>query len=171
VEARAYRYLPNTSNDDKIRYRPQEEVELWKRFGAAGVVRPGTHVTVVSWGWVLHEALAAAEALSGEGIEVEVIDPRTLVPLDWQTVRASVGRTGRLCVVHEDTRTMGFGAEIAARAADSALDDLRAPVRRMTLPDVAGIPANASMEDFLIPDRERIAAAFRACPGCRKSGR
>src|SRR5712692_3512207 len=128
----------------------------------AYTVRRGQHVTVVSWGWVLHEALAAAEQLAAEGIEIEVIDPRTLNPLDTETVLESVRRTGRLCVVHEDTRTMGIGAELAALACEHALDDLRAPVERLAMPDVAGIPASGPMEDFLIPDRTRIAATLRA---------
>src|SRR6266571_1458209 len=127
----------------------------------ANVVRPGSHVTVVSWGWVLHETLAAADSLATLGIDVEVIDPRTLNPLDTETILESVRRTGRLCVVHEDTRTMGVGAELAALAAEHALDDLRAPVERLAMPDVAGIPASGPMEDFLIPDRTRIAATFR----------
>ncbi len=127
----------------------------------ANVVRPGQHVTVVSWGWVLHETLAAASELAGSGIEIEVVDPRTLNPLDADTILESVRRTGRLCVVHEDTRTMGVGAELAALVAEQALDDLRAPVERLTMPDVAGIPASGPMEDFLIPDRVRIAASLR----------
>ena len=122
---------------------------------------PGQHVTVVAWGWVLHEALAAAEQLAAEGVELEVIDPRTLNPLDEDTLLGSVRRTGRLCVVHEDTRAMGLGAEIAALASESALDDLRAPVQRVAMADVAGIPASGPMEDFLIPDRARIADALR----------
>jgi 2-oxoisovalerate dehydrogenase E1 component beta subunit len=128
----------------------------------ANVVRPGQHVTVVAWGWVLHEALAAAEQLAGEGIEIEVIDPRSLNPLDTETLVESVRRTGRLGVVHEDTRTMGLGAEIAAVVAEQAFGDLRAPVERITMADVAGIPASGPMEDFLIPDRARIAAALRS---------
>jgi 2-oxoisovalerate dehydrogenase E1 component beta subunit len=128
----------------------------------ANVVRPGQHVTVMAWGWVLHEALAAAEQLASEGIEAEVIDPRSLNPLDADTLVESVRRTGRLCVVHEDTRTMGLGAEIAAVVAEAAFSDLRAPVERVTMPDVAGIPASGPMEDFLIPDRARIGAALRS---------
>jgi len=127
----------------------------------ANVMVAGEHVTLVAWGWVLHEALAAAEQLVAEGVHVEVIDPRTLNPLDEETLLGSVRRTGRLCVVHEDTRTMGVGAEIAARVSEVALDDLRAPVLRVAMADVAGIPASGPMEDFLIPDRERIAAALR----------
>src|SRR6266851_236518 len=128
----------------------------------ANVVRPGQHVTVVSWGWVLHESLAAAAELAASGIEIEIIDPRTLNPLDTETILESVRRTGRLCVVHEDTRTMGVGAELAALACEYALDDLRAPVERLAMPDVAGIPASGPMEDFLIPDRTRIAATLRS---------
>src|SRR5438552_4325260 len=128
----------------------------------AHVVRPGQHVTVVAWGWVLHEALAAAEQLAAEGLEVEVIDPRSLNPLDTETLVESVRRTGRLGVVHEDTRTMGLGAEIAAVVAEQAFADLRAPIERITMADVAGIPASGPMEDFLIPDRARIGTALRA---------
>ena len=128
----------------------------------ANVVRRGQHVTVVAWGWVLHETLAAAQQLAAEGIEIEIVDPRTLNPLDIDTLLDSVRRTGRLCVVHEDTRTMGVGAELAALVAEHALDDLRAPVERLTMADVAGIPASGPMEDFLIPDRARIAVALRS---------
>jgi 2-oxoisovalerate dehydrogenase E1 component beta subunit len=128
----------------------------------ANVVRPGSHITVVAWGWVLHETLAAAEQLAADGIEVEVIDPRTLNPLDLDTIVDSVRRTGRLCVVHEDTRAMGLGAEIAATVAENAFDELRAPVERLAMADVAGIPASGPMEDFLIPDRRRIGEALRS---------
>jgi 2-oxoisovalerate dehydrogenase E1 component beta subunit len=131
----------------------------------ARIVRSGAHVTAVSWGWVLHETLAAAERLAAEGIEVEVIDPRSLNPLDVETIFESVRRTGRLCVVHEDTRTMGLGAEIAALASEQAWDALRAPVQRVAMADVAGIPASGPMEDFLIPDRARIASALRTLTG------
>lgn len=125
------------------------------------VVRVGQDATVVAWGWVLHETLAAADALAADGISVEVIDPRTLNPLDADTILGSVKKTGRLCVVHEDTRAMGVGAEIAALVAEQALDALRAPVERVAMADVAGIPASGPMEDFLIPDRARIGAALR----------
>lgn len=137
------------------------EDELVLPLDRANVVRRGQHLTVVAWGWVLHETLAAAETLSEQGVDVEVIDPRSLNPLDAATLLESVRRTGRLCVVHEDTLTMGLGAEIAALAAEQALDDLRAPVQRIAMPDVAGIPASGPMEDALIPDRARIGATLR----------
>jgi 2-oxoisovalerate dehydrogenase E1 component beta subunit len=136
--------------------------ELVVPLDRANVVRRGQHLTVVAWGWVLHEALAAAHQLASEGIEAEVIDPRSLNPLDAETLLESIRRTGRACVVHEDTITMGLGAEIGALVAEQAQGDLRAPFTRVAMPDVAGIPASGPMEDFLIPDRDRIAAALRS---------
>jgi 2-oxoisovalerate dehydrogenase E1 component beta subunit len=129
--------------------------------GRATIARPGTDVTVVSYGMMLHEALAAAEMLTTEGISVEVIDLRSLLPLDRGTILESLSRTGRFCIVHEDTRTMGFGAELAALAAEEALDVLKAPVCRVTAPDVAGIPVSPPMEDFVLPNRDKIADALR----------
>jgi len=129
--------------------------------GRAAIARPGTDVTVVSYGMMLHESLAAAEVLSADGISVEVIDLRSLIPLDRATILASLQRTGRLCIVHEDTRTMGFGAELAALAAEEALDVLKAPVCRVTAPDVGGIPVSPPLEEFVLPNRDKIAAALR----------
>jgi len=129
--------------------------------GHATIARQGTDVTVVSYGMMLHESLAAAEMLSNEGISAEVIDLRTLIPLDRATILESLSRTGRFCIVHEDTRTMGFGAELAALAAEDALDVLRAPVCRITMPDIGGIPVSPPMEDFVLPNRDKIAAALR----------
>ncbi|HEX9134600.1 MAG TPA: pyruvate dehydrogenase complex E1 component subunit beta [Ktedonobacteraceae bacterium] len=129
--------------------------------GCATIARQGTDVTVVSYGMMLHESLAAAEMLSNEGISSEVIDLRTLIPLDRATILASLSRTGRFCIVHEDTRTMGFGAELAALAVEEALDVLKAPVCRVTMPDVGGIPVSPPMEDFVLPNRDKIAGALR----------
>ena len=129
--------------------------------GRATITRSGTDVTTVSYGMMLHESLAAAELLSAEGISVEVIDLRTLLPLDRTTILESLSRTGRLCIVHEDTRTMGFCAELAALAAEEALDVLKAPVCRVTAPDIAGIPVSPRMEDFVLPNRNTIADALR----------
>ena len=103
----------------------------------------------------LNETLGATEQLATEGIEVEVIDPRSLNPLDTETILESVRRTGRLCVVHEDTRTMGVGAELAALACEHALDDLRAPVERLAMPDVAGIPASGQLVSFSVEEIDR----------------
>jgi 2-oxoisovalerate dehydrogenase E1 component beta subunit len=135
--------------------------------GRATIARQGSDVTVVSYGMMLHESLAAAEQMQTEGISVEVIDLRTLLPLDRATILESLTRTGRLCIVHEDTRTMGFGAELAALAAEEALDVLKAPVCRVTAPDVAGIPVSPPMEDFVLPNRNKIADALRQLVGQR----
>jgi 2-oxoisovalerate dehydrogenase E1 component beta subunit len=128
--------------------------------GRAAIARPGTDVTVVSYGMMLHESLDAAEVLGIEGISVEVIDLRTLIPLDCATILESLSRTGRFCIVHEDTRTMGFGAELAALAAEEALDYLKAPVCRVTMPDIGGIPVSPPMEDFVLPNRDKIVDAL-----------
>src|SRR5919201_4561241 len=155
--------------EHKMTYRrvrgPVPEGEHVEELGRAKTVRKGDAVTICAWGLMLHEALTAAGRLAAEGVECEVQDLRTLLPLDTDTLLASVRRTGRLCVVHEDTRTMGLGAELAARVAEAALEDLRAPVMRVAMADVAGIPASGPMEDFLIPDRERIGAAVRELAG------
>jgi 2-oxoisovalerate dehydrogenase E1 component beta subunit len=129
--------------------------------GHATIARQGTDVTVVSYGMMMHESVAAAEMLSNEGISAEVIDLRTLIPLDRATILGSLSKTGRFCIVHEDTRTMGFGAELAALAAEDALDVLKAPVCRVTMPDIGGIPVSPPMEDFVLPNRDKIAGALR----------
>src|SRR5438067_3718788 len=129
--------------------------------GRASIARQGTDVTLVSYGMMLHESLAAAEQLQTEGISVEVIDLRTLIPLDRATILESLSRTGRFCIVHEDTRTMGYCAELAALAAEEAREVLKPPVCRVTAPDVGGIPVSPPMEDFVLPNRDKIATALR----------
>jgi 2-oxoisovalerate dehydrogenase E1 component beta subunit len=157
--------------EHKMTYRrvrgPVPEGEHLEELGRARVVREGDAVTICAWGLMLHEALAAADRLAAEGVECEVLDLRTLLPLDTDTLLASVRRTGRLCIVHEDTRTMGLGAEIAARAGEAALDDLKAPPLRITMPDVGGIPVSDPMEDALLPDADEIVAGIRELAGHR----
>ena len=126
----------------------------------ARVVRPGDGVSVFTWGWMVHRALAAAEALGAEGISVEVIDLRVLAPLDERTVMESVGRTGRVLVVHEAQLTGGFGGEIAARIAAGAFESLDAPVRRLAYPDHP-VPFNKELEATCLPNEESIAASLR----------
>lgn len=130
--------------------------------GVAAVKRPGTDVTVVALGYMVHLALAAAERLAAEGISVEVIDPRTLVPLDAETIRASVRKTGRLIVVDESAPTCSMAAEIMAVAAEDweTCRALRAPIRRVTTAAVP-IPFSPPLEDFVLPDEARIASAVR----------
>ena len=126
----------------------------------ARIVRPGDGVSVFTWGWMVHRAVAAAEALGEEGISVEVVDLRVLAPLDERTVMESVGRTGRALVVHEAQLTGGFGGEIAARIAEGAFEALDAPVRRLAYPDHP-VPFNKELEAVCLPDEESIAASLR----------
>jgi pyruvate dehydrogenase E1 component beta subunit len=132
--------------------------------GRASVVRPGGDVTVVALSRLVHEALAAAEELAAEGTDVEVIDPRTLVPLDLETIVGSVARTHRLVVAHEAVQTGGFGAEITAQVQAAAFDDLDAPVARVGAP-FAPIPFSPPLEDAYLPGRVEVAAAVRALVG------
>jgi len=135
---------------------PEEEYLI--PFGQAVVRRPGKDVTILATLLMMYEALAAAEALAGEGIDCEVIDPRTLVPFDYETLCASVQKTGRLVIVHEDTHRLGWGAEVAARISRDCFDYLDAPVERVTAPD-APTPFAPPMEQFYVPDAQRIGAS------------
>jgi pyruvate/2-oxoglutarate/acetoin dehydrogenase E1 component len=128
-------------------------------FGSAEVKRQGEDVTVVATLIMLHRALDVAQMLEGEGISVEVVDPRSLVPLDRDTILDSVIKTGRLVIVEEDTITYGWGAEIAATVAQQALGYLDAPVVRVATPDVP-MPAAPNLEKSLVPDQERIKQAI-----------
>ena len=125
----------------------------------AFVLRQGRDVTLISWGAMIKETLAAAEALSGEGIEAEVIDLATLKPYDTDTLLASVAKTGRCVIVHEAARTGGFGAEVAAVIAERGLLSLLAPVARVTGYDTV-IPL-PRLEQYYMPSVERIVAETR----------
>jgi pyruvate dehydrogenase E1 component beta subunit len=127
--------------------------------GEARVERSGTDVTLVSWGAMTKETRGAADVLAAEGIEAEVIDLRSLVPLDRKTLVASVAKTGRVVVVHEAPRTAGFGAEVAAVVAEECLYDLTAPVQRVTGWDTV-FPLKRG-EHLYLPTVERVAAAAR----------
>jgi pyruvate dehydrogenase E1 component beta subunit len=127
--------------------------------GEARVERSGTDVTLVSWGAMTKETRGAADLLAAEGIEAEVIDLRSLVPLDRKTLVASVAKTGRVVVVHEAPRTAGFGAEVAAVVAEECLYDLTAPVQRVTGWDTV-FPLKRG-EHLYLPTVERVAAAAR----------
>ena len=137
-------------------------------FGQATIRRPGSDATIVSYSRTVHVALAAADMLASEGIEAEVIDLRTLVPLDYDTILDSVGRTGRLVVAHEGHRNVGPGAEIAARVAELAWDQLRAPVRRVCGLDIP-VPYAAPLEAAWLPSAEDIAGAVRETVGSAAS--
>lgn len=131
--------------------------------GEAHVVRPGRDVTLVSYGKTVHHCLAAAETLAGEGLDAEVIDLRSIKPLDMATILASVRKTGRLVVVHEANRLCGVGAEIAAQVAEEAFAALKAPVVRLGGPD-APVSASYPLEQASVPQAAAIAdAARRSC--------
>jgi len=131
--------------------------------GVAAVARAGTDATVVTYGLHRHLAVEAADGLaaSGEG-DVEIIDLRTISPLDVDAVLGSVTRTGRCLIVHEDNRSFGVGAEVAALVAEEAFYDLDAPVRRLCTPDVPGFPFAPPLEDELSIGAAEIARALRA---------
>lgn len=130
-------------------------------FGKARAVREGTDITIVAVALMVHRAMEAAETLAQEGISVEILDPRTLVPLDRQAIVESIKKTHRLLVVDEDYKSFGFSGEIAAIAAEDALEYLDAPVRRLAVPDVP-IPYSRPLEQFVLPSTERIAETVRS---------
>jgi len=128
--------------------------------GQSRIARSGEQLTIVAWGAQVWTALEVAQALSADGIEAEVVDLRTLVPFDEETVLGSVRKTGRAVIVHEAQRTGGFGGEVAARIADAAFPWLDAPVRRVAYPDRPS-PYARVLEQALLPDRDRLLAAAR----------
>ena len=130
--------------------------------GKADIKREGTDVTIVALAWLVHEALAAAEVLDKEGVSVEVLDPRTLVPLDCDAIRASVQKTGRLVIADEAGPTAGASAEIAAVATEDAetFAKMNAPVKRVCALHVP-IPYTPQLEDHVFPDRDNIIAGVR----------
>ncbi len=129
--------------------------------GPAAVRRPGSRLSCFAWGLMTHYCLQAAEQLEAEGIGVEVVDLRTLAPLDRDTILESVRRTGKAMVVHEDNLTGGFGGEVAALIAEHAFDDLDGPVVRVAGPDIPAMPFNTAQEEFYMPSPEKIAEAAR----------
>ncbi len=150
--------------EHKLVYDKKEEVpdeEYLIPFGEARIRREGDDVTV--WGTFLmvHKALEVAEELAKEGISVEVIDPRTLVPFDKKTLIDSVKKTGRLVLVTEETKTGATTAEVAAMVQEEAFDWLDAPIIRVNAPDTP-VPFSPPLEQFFIPDHKRIAEAIRS---------
>lgn len=129
-------------------------------FGQASVVREGTDVTIVCWGMMVLMAIDAADRLAQEGISVEVIDLRTIVPLDMESVLHSVQKTGKLLILHEAARNCGFGAEIAARAAEEAFQYLDAPIERVCGLDCA-VPFCKQLENKVLPQVEDVEKALR----------
>ena len=148
--------------EPKSRYWAREEVPLSPGetpVGRARVVRPGEHATLVAWGAMVARCLEVADAAEEDGVSVEVLDLRWLVPLDEDALVESVSRTGRAVVVHEAPRTVGFGAEVSARLMERAFGDLRAPVLRVTGWDVP-YPAASAEHDY-IPSVDRVLLAVQ----------
>lgn len=129
--------------------------------GVADVKRDGKDVTLVTYGLMVHYALQAAEALAAEGMDVEVVDLRTVRPLDVDMVVTSVRKTSRALIVHEDNRTGGIGAELSALIMEHAFGDLDAPVMRCTGPDVPAMPFAPTLEAAFMPTADKIAHALR----------
>lgn len=129
-------------------------------FGQAAIRKPGKDATVVAFGFMVYEALQAAEALAAEGIDVEVIDPRTIVPLDKATIFKSVEKTGRLVTVEEGRLRGGIGAEIAALACGEYFDLLDAPVQRVAAP-MCPVPGSPVLEDLYLPNSKSIVGAVK----------
>lgn len=141
---------------------PEEEYLV--PMGKAVTKRAGSDVTIVATHVSLYRALAAAQLLSAEGVECEVIDPLTLFPMDFESIFASVSRTGRLVIAHEDTLSGGWGAELAARVAEHRIEYLETGIRRVATADVP-VPYSPVMENAIVPSVERIAGAVRQALG------
>lgn len=138
---------------------PDEEYTL--PIGKADVKRIGSNITLVSYGLTLHYCLEAAEVMAAEGVDIEVVDLRTLTPLDTETILDSVKKTGKLAIVHEDNITGGVGAEIAALVAERAFEYLDGPIARICGPDVPTMPFAQTLEDAYMPTGDKIADGLR----------
>jgi pyruvate/2-oxoglutarate/acetoin dehydrogenase E1 component len=136
------------------------EGEYLVPIGKAAVKREGQHLTIISYAAMLHTSLEAAEILAREGIECEVIDLRTLLPLDKEAILTSVKKTNKLLIVHEDTRTGGIAGEIAAIVCEGAFDDLDGPIVRVTSLDTP-VPYSPPLEEHFLPNAEKIVTAAR----------
>jgi len=149
--------------EHKLLYPVEDEVpeeEYTIPFGAADVKREGADVTILATLYMVHKTLNAAKQLEKEGVDAEVVDPRTLTPLDKQAIIRSVKKTGRLVIVSEDCKTAGVSAEIAAMVAEEAVDYLDAPIKRVAEPDTP-IPFSPLLEQYVIPDEKAIMKAVK----------
>ncbi len=137
---------------------PAEEYTV--PLGKAIVRRPGTDLTILSYAAMMHTSVEAAEELAKEGIEAEVVDLRTLLPLDRETILDSVRKTNKLLIVHEDTRTGGIAGEIAALVCEEAFEDMDGPILRVTAKDTP-VPFSPPLEERFLPNRQDIISAAR----------
>jgi pyruvate/2-oxoglutarate/acetoin dehydrogenase E1 component len=149
--------------EHKLLYPIQGEVpeeDYTVPFGVAEVKKEGSDVTIVATLYMVHKALNAAKLLEKQGASAEVVDPRTLTPLDHQAIVNSVRKTGRVVIVSEDCKTAGVSAEIAAIVAEEALDYLDAPIKRVAEPDTP-VPFSPTLEQYVIPDEKAIIKAVK----------
>ncbi len=137
------------------------DAEFFVPIGQAEVKAAGDDLTIISYGLMMHESLKAAEILAREDVSVEVIDLRTLSPLDKHTILTSVKKTGKALIAHEDNLTGGLGGEIAALISEQAFEYLDGPIARVAGPDVPAMPFSHPLQDFFMPNAEKIAAAAR----------
>jgi 2-oxoisovalerate dehydrogenase E1 component beta subunit len=122
----------------------------------AAIRRPGRDMTVLTYGFMTSVAVEAAEEMAKRGVEAEIVDLRTLAPLDKKTIAASVKKTNRCLIVHEDKKTLGMGAELAAILNEEAFDDLDAPVMRVCGPDIPAVPFSPPLEKFFMVDKQKV---------------
>ena len=149
---------PKVFFEHRLLYRRRGEVpeeQYVIPLGKANIVKEGTDITVVATGMMVHRALEAAEELKDKSISLEVIDPRTIVPLDTKSILSSIEKTSRLIIVDEDYYNCSFSSEVAALAADEGYEYLSAPVKRITTPNVP-IPYNPKLEKHILPDASKI---------------
>ncbi|MFN7037906.1 MAG: transketolase C-terminal domain-containing protein, partial [Bellilinea sp.] len=139
---------------------PQDE-EILVPIGPARVSRQGGGLSLFAYGMMHYYALQAAQKAAEEGIDVEVVDLRTLYPVDRETILTSVRKTGKALIVHEDNLSGGYGAEVAATIAEGAFTDLDAPVRRLCGPDVPAVPFSHPMQEWFMPNPQKILQAIR----------
>jgi 2-oxoisovalerate dehydrogenase E1 component len=141
---------------------PEGDKNFLVPLGKAKIVRSGEHLTIVTWGAIVNKSLLAAKELEKEGVSVEVIDLRTITPLDTQTIFESVKKTGRVLVAHEDVQFMGFGSEISAQISESCFMHLDAPVKRVGMKPVAAVAHSQYIENVILPQNEDVLNAARA---------
>ena len=154
-------FLEHKATYRAIRGDAPDDPEFMIPLGPADVKRDGTDITVFAYGLMLHHSLNAAGTLAKEGISVDVVDVRSLRPLDAATILREARKTGKCLIVYEDNRLFGAGAEIAALIAEEAFDALDAPVMRLGGPEVPAMPYNKPQEDWFMPDPEKIAMKMR----------
>jgi 2-oxoisovalerate dehydrogenase E1 component len=144
---------------------PEGDAEFVTPIGKAKIVRSGSDLTIVTWGALVQKSIITADTLAKEGVSVEVIDLRTIVPLDTETIFESVRKTGRVLIAHEDVTFMGFGAEVAAKIADACFEDLDAPIKRVGMKYAAAVPHHPDLEDVVLPQTDDVLTAARGLLG------